>query len=169
MAGTQDATSQFYKDNPELPYSSTGYTRNYNVDKAEIQGVELTTDYQITDYLKYRHSYTFTDSEQKSGDNKGKPLNDLPKHMFNAGLDWDLNDQVYVWTQLNYRGETAGNSDDEKTPSYTFADLGAVYKYNDQLQFSTGIYNVTNKNVVEDGNSYVLDGRRYSFALNYKF
>lgn len=169
LAGTQDATSQFYKDNPELPYSSTGYTRNYNVDKAEIQGVELTTDYQITDYLKYRHSYTFTDSEQKSGDNKGKPLNDLPKHMFNAGLDWDLNDQVYVWTQLNYRGETAGNSDDEKTPSYTFADLGAVYKYNDQLQFSTGIYNVTNKNVVEDGNSYVLDGRRYSFALNYKF
>ncbi len=169
LAGSQDATSQFYIDNPELPFSSTGYTRNYNLDEAQIRGIELTTDYQITDYLKYRQSYTYTDSEQKSGANKGNPLNDIPKHMFNAGLDWDINDQVYVWSQLNYRGETAGNSDDEKTPSYTFVDLGAVYKHNDQLQFSTGVYNLANKNVVEDGNEYVLDGRRYSFALNYKF
>ena len=163
------ADSAFYQANPELPYSSTGYTRKFNIDEATIQGLELTTDYQITDYIKYRQSYTYTDSEQKSGADKGKPLNDLPKHMFNAGLDWDVNDQLLLWTQANYRGETAGTSADVRTPSYTFVDLGAVYKYTDQLQFSTGIYNVTNKNVVEDGNNYVLDGRRYSFAMNFKF
>lgn len=169
MAGSQVDGSQFYLDHPELPYNSTGYTYNYNVDEAEIQGLELTTDYQITDYVKYRHSYTYTDSEQKSGANAGKPLNDIPKHMFNAGLDWDINDQVFLWTQVNYRGETVGDSDDDKTPSYSFVDLGAVYKHNDKLQFSTGIYNLANKNVVDSGNSSVLDGRKYSFAVNLKF
>lgn len=169
MAGSQDEDSQFYLDHPELPFNSNGYTYNYNVDEAEIQGLEITTDYQISDYLKYRHSYTYTDSEQTSGQNKGKPLNDIPKHMFNAGLDWDLNDQVYLWTQLNYRGKTAGTSQNIQTPSYTFADIGAVYKYDHKLQFSTGIYNLANKDVVDDGNSSVLDGRRYSFAVNLKF
>ncbi len=160
------ANSQFYQDNPSFPYSSTGYTYNYNVDEAQIRGLELTTDYHVTDYLKYRHSYTYTQSEQKTGANQSKPLNDLPKHMFNAGLDWDLNDQWLLWTQLNYRGKTVG---DNATPAYTFVDLGAVYNYSDELKFSTGIYNVGNKNVLDDGNAWVLDGRRFSVAVNLKF
>lgn len=158
--------SEFYQANTNLPYSSTGYTFNYNVDEAQIRGLELTTDYHVTDYLKYRHSYTYTQSEQKTGANQGKPLNDLPKHMFNAGLDWDLNDQWLLWTQLNYRGKTVG---DNATPAYTFVDLGAVYNYSDDLKFSTGIYNVGNKNVLDDGNAWVLDGRRFSVAVNLKF
>ena len=166
IAGSQDPNSQFYLDNPELPYSSTGYTRNYNVDEAQIRGLELTTDYFITDYLKYRHSYTYTNSEQKTGDSKGDPLNDVPKHMFNAGLDWDVNDQWLLWSQLNYRGKTVGSS---ATPEYTFVDVGAVYSYSDNLKLSTGIYNLQNKNVLEDGNAWVLDGRRFNFAVNFRF
>jgi len=169
MPGSQEAGSDFYKEYPELPYNANGYTYNYNIDEAQIRGIELTTDYQINDTLKYRHSYTYTDSEQKSGQYEGKPLNDIPKHMFNAGLDWDVNDKLLLWSQLNYRGKTVGNTSDVQTPEYTFVDVGAVYKYDEKLQFSTGIYNVTNKNVLEDGNSWVLDGRRYNFALNYKF
>lgn len=169
LAGSQDPDSPFYQNNPDLPYNSTGYTANYNVDKAEIQGVELTTDYRITDYVKYRQSYTYTHSEQKSGQYNGKPLNDIPKHMFNAGLDWDVTDQVFLWTQLNYRGETSGSNNGLSTPSYTFVDLGAVYKYNEKLEFAAGVYNIANKNVVDDGNSSVLDGRRYSVAMNLKF
>ncbi len=169
MPGSQDADSDFYKEHPELPYNANGYTYNYNVDEAQIRGIELTTDYQITDNVKYRHSYTYTNSEQKSGQYEGKPLNDIPKHMFNAGIDWDVNDKLLLWSQLNYRGKTVGNTSDVQTPEYTFVDVGAVYKHDEKLQFSTGVYNLTNKNVLEDGNSWVLDGRRYNFALNYKF
>lgn len=158
--------SAFYQENGSFPYSSTGYTFNYNLDEAQIRGLELTTDYSITDYLKYRHSYTYTESEQKTGANKGDPLNDISKHMFNAGLDWDVNDQLSLWTQLNYRSKTVG---DNENPAYTFVDVGAVYDYSDAIKLSTGIYNVANKNVLEDGNAWVLDGRRYSFALNFKF
>jgi outer membrane receptor for ferrienterochelin and colicins len=169
MEGSQEEGSQFYDDHPELPFNDRGYRYKYNVDEAEIQGLELTTDYLFNEYLKYRQSYTYTDSEQKTGENKGKPLNDMSKHMFNAGLDWDVNDQIALWTQLNYRGKTIGTSAGVQTPAYTFVDLGAVYKYDDKLQFSTGVYNIANKNVSDDGNSSVLDGRRYNFAMNLKF
>ncbi len=174
IPGSQTSGSQFYIDNPNLVFNSNGYTSNYNVDKAQIKGIELTTDYYILENLKYRHSYTYTDSEQKSGTAKGKPLNDISKHMFNAGLDWDVTSKLVLWTQANYRGKTAGSVSSDgssitKTPSYTFVDLGLVYKYDKKLQFSSGVYNIGNKNVLDDGNSSVLDGRRYSFAMNMKF
>lgn len=163
-----------------------------NVDKAEIKGIELTTDYQILDNLKYRQSYTYTDSEQKSGIYKGYGLNNISKHMFNAGLDWNATSKLLLWTQLNYRGETIGSNSEEsvyeyrnnnterrsvktgkiltnKTPSYTFVDLGGVYKYDKKLSFNAGVYNIANKDVTDDGNSNVLDGRRYSVAMNLKF
>ncbi|WP_228286255.1 TonB-dependent receptor domain-containing protein [Arcobacter vandammei] len=163
-----------------------------NVDKAEIKGIELTTDWYILENLKYRHSYTYTDSEQKTGIYKGYALNNLSKHMFNAGIDFDATSKLLLWTQVNYRSETAGsNSEDTtyiyrnngterssvktgkikttKTPSYTFVDLGAVYKYDKNLSFNAGIYNIANKDVTDDGNSNVLDGRRYSVAMNMKF
>ena len=172
MVGSQTSGSQFYIDNPNLPYNSNGYTSNYNVDKAEIQGIEITTDYYILENLKYRHSYTYTDSEEKSGANKGNPLNDISKHMFNAGLDWDATSKVLLWTQANYRGETGGTNTNpsDKNPSYTFVDLGTVYKYDKKLQFSAGAYNIANKEVTtEDGYDSILDGRRYSVAMNLKF
>ncbi len=169
ISGSQDPNSSFYQNNPNLAYNSNGYTSNYNVDKAIIRGIELTTDYQILDHLKYRQSYTYTHSEQKSGQYEGKPLNDIPKSMFNAGLDWDVSDKIFLWTQLNYRGETSGSNNGVSTKAYTFVDLGAVYKYDSRLEFAAGVYNLTNKNVIDDGNSSVLDGRRYSIAMNVKF
>lgn len=175
IEGSQTPGSDFYLNNPEIPYNSYGYRERINVDEVEFKGIEFTTDYNITDYLKFKQSYTYTDSKQKSGDLEGYSLNAVPKHMFNAGLDWDVSDQVSLWTQLNYRGKTESHSvksgvvTTTETKAYTFVDLGALYKYDDQLEFSTGIYNLANKNVVDDGNSYVLDGRRYSFAMNFKF
>ncbi|AOA57309.1 TonB-dependent receptor domain-containing protein [Acinetobacter larvae] len=172
LDGSKIEGSDFYVKNPYLPYNANGWKNVINIDKAEIKGIELTTDYQVLDHLKYRQSYTYTDSEQKSGANKGNPLNDIPKHMFNAGLDWDVTDQVLLWSQVNYRGKTAGGSSnaDEKDPAYTFIDLGAVYKYSDNLKFTAGVYNLANKEVTtDDGYSYILDGRRYSVGVNFKF
>ncbi len=149
-----------------------GYTAYENVDEAEIKGIELTTDYYILDNLKYRHSYTYTHSEQKSGANQGNPLNDISKHMFNAGLDWDITSKTLLWTQVNYRGKTAGSSSNasDKNPAYTYVDLGSVYNYDKKISFTAGVYNVANKEVTsEDGFDYILDGRRFSLAMNVKF
>ena len=162
-----------YKGTTYDPYIY-GYSTYENIDKARIQGIEITTDYNITDNLVYKHSYTFTDSEQKTGANKGQPLNNISKHMFNASLDWAATSKLDIWTQVNYRSKTAGNisriGNLEKQPSYTFTDIGLVYDIKDDVTFKFGIYNITNKEVTtEDGYDSILDGRRYSFSLNYKF
>ncbi|AXX91471.1 TonB-dependent receptor [Malaciobacter molluscorum LMG 25693] len=151
-----------------------GYTAYENIDEAQIKGIEFTTDYQITPTLSYRQSYTYTDSEKKSGINKGDPLNDISKHMFNAGLDWEATSKLLLWTQVNYRSKSAGSipkgADSlQKNPSYTFADAGLVYDVNKDIKLKFGIYNIANEKVTTDDYDMVLDGRRYSFAMNIKF
>lgn len=160
------------------PAHPFGYTTMTNVDSAELQGVEWTLDWKINRELTYRHSYTYAESEQTSGTNAGKPLNDIPEHMFNVALDWRAAAQWNLWTQLNYRGKTSGRTtnasgsatNDVRYPAYTFLDLGVVYDVTKDVKLRFGVYNLTNKTVTpEDGFAYVLDGRRYSVALNVRF
>lgn len=181
LAGSKDKESDFYKkDYPNFPFSKVGYTKYYNVDEAQSKGLELTTEYAILDNLKYRHSYTYNKTKQKTGKDKGKPFSDTPKHSLNIGLDWDVNSKLLLWTQLNYSGKTSGNVPQgggdlglEKR-AYTLVDLGAVYKYSEKIAFSGGIYNLTNRTNkvlgdVNKSNERDLDGRRFSLAMNVKF
>lgn len=163
----------------EYPAHQFGYTSYENVDKAELRGIEFTLDYDILDNLTYRHSYTFTDTEQKSGEYKGEPLNDVARHMFNASLDWGVTSRLNLWTQVNYRGETSGrwqtgtsgsSTNGIKYPSYTFVDAGLVYRPEDSWSFKAGIYNLANKEVTTDGDyAYNLDGRRFIVGLTKSF
>ena len=168
----------FYKGK-EYPAHPFGYTSYENVDKAELRGIEFTLDYDVLDNLTYRHSYTWTDTEQKSGEYKGEPLNDVAKHMFNASLDWEVTERLNLWTQVNYRGETSGrwqtgtsgsSTNGIKYPSYTFADMGLVFRPQDGLSLKAGVYNVTNKKVsTDDDYAYNLDGRRFIVGLTKSF
>jgi outer membrane receptor for ferrienterochelin and colicins len=160
------------------PAIATGYTTMENVDSAELQGLEWTMDWKINRDLTYRHSYTFAESEQTSGTNIGRPLNDIPKHMFNVSLDWRAAPKLTLWTQLNVRGETSGRAtnasgsatNDLTYPSYTFMDVGVVYDLTKDMKLRLGVYNIANKVVTaEEGYAYILDGRRYSVAMNYRF
>ncbi|MDV7402988.1 TonB-dependent receptor, partial [Arthrospira platensis SPKY1] len=65
-------------DFADLGYSTAN--RATNIDKAVIQGLELAGRWQILDRLALRGNYTLTDSEQKSGTNKGRPLNNSARH-----------------------------------------------------------------------------------------
>ncbi|QKF58925.1 TonB-dependent receptor domain-containing protein [Aliarcobacter lanthieri] len=160
---------------------AAGYTTYYNVDEAESKGIELTTKYNILDNLVYRHSYTFNDTEVTKGKDKGQAFTDSPKHMFNVGLDWDVTSKLLLWTQANYNGKTGGNRGGQqgsiatKKKAYTVVDLGGVYNFDKKLQFSAGVYNISNK---KNNNPWVelnttdqrdIDGRRFSVAMNMKF
>ena len=144
-----------------------------NVDKANMRGVEATFGWQPTDDLKISANYTFTDTEQKSGPNKGKPLNEMPKHMFNTILDWQTTNTVGLWGRVNYRSETSDylsrTTMAKGKPAYTMIDMGLNYKPTDQIQVNAGIYNVFDKKIDTDTYNYVLDGRRYNIGLIYKF
>jgi outer membrane receptor for ferrienterochelin and colicins len=147
------------------PANSYGYTTYENVDEAEVDGVEITVDFNIIDSLMLTQNYTYTATEITSGDDKGEPLNDVAEYMYNAGLEWLTSDALSLWTQLNYVGETS----DSECPGYTFVDLGLVYKLTDVTTVKLGIYNVANKKVTTEDYDVVLDGMRYSLAMDVKF
>ncbi|ATR84713.1 ligand-gated channel protein [Pseudomonas defluvii] len=144
-----------------------------NVDEAQMRGVEATLDWAITQRLTLATNYTFTDSEQKSGALKGKALNQMPRHMFNATLDWQNTDQLGTWTRLNYRGKTSDylgrTTMSDGTPSYTFVDVGGTYKVTKNLKLLAGVYNVFNKEVDYAEYQTVLDGRRYTVGMDLSF
>lgn len=144
-----------------------------NVDKAQMRGVEATFDWQIIDSVKLAANYTFTHSEQKSGKFKGKPLNQMPRHMFNTTVDWNATDSINAWTRVNYRGKTSDylsrTSMGKSTPAYTFLDLGVNYKVSSNLSIMGGIYNLGNKTIDYDKFNTVLDGRRYQIGATVTF
>ncbi|WP_159915447.1 TonB-dependent receptor [Pantoea sp. 18069] len=160
------------------PAHQYGYTLMENVDSAELKGLEWTADWKVNRDWTYRHSYTYAKTEQTSGTNAGKPLNDIPEHMFNTTLDWRATHKLNVWTQLNFRGKTSGrttnasgsSTNDVKYPAYTFVDVGLVYAAAPNVKLRFGVYNLTNKVVTpEEGFAYVLDGRRYSASMTVQF
>ncbi|CAM3368662.1 ligand-gated channel protein [Yersinia entomophaga] len=144
-----------------------------NVDEATMRGVEATFNWDISKDWTLGSSYTFTQSKQKSGKFSGQPLNQMPKHMVNATLDWKTSEDLATWIRANYRSKTSEYLDRTnlkgRTPSYTFVDLGANYKLTKELRLMGGVYNVLDKRVDTTVSDKVLDGRRYMVGVNYDF
>ncbi len=149
-------------------------TYRVNVDDAVTQGVEASLSAPLSDTLALTASYTFTDSEQKSGEYAGEPLTQLPRHQVSATLDWDVNARLSQWTKVTYRGEesqpTTGPSQSAiVAPSYTFVDAGIGYQLNDSTTVNAGIYNLFDERITYDEYGYVDDGRRVWLGLNVAF
>lgn len=144
-----------------------------NISDAQMQGVEATVDYDISEDIRLSSSYTYTDSEQKTGEFKGQPLNKTPKHMINASVDWQVNDKLDLWVQGNYRGKTSDylsrTSMGDGTPGYEFFDVGLVYQLNGNTDLKAGVYNLANKKVTNEDYGAVLDGRNVSLGLTVNF
>ncbi|MFW1951182.1 ligand-gated channel protein [Acinetobacter beijerinckii] len=144
-----------------------------NVDKANMRGAEATFGWKVLPNVNLSANYTFTDTEQKSGMNKGKPLNEMPKHMFNTTGDWEINDQLSSWGRINYRSKTSDylsrTAMAKGKPAYTMVDVGLNYKPTRNIAVAAGIYNLFDKEINKATYNYVLDGRRYNLGVTYSF
>src|SRR5690606_15421620 len=67
----------FITGNPLIP--DGWYSQRLNIDEAVTQGAEIASSWQFAPSWKLSASYTYTDSEQKSGANKGAPLTNTPE------------------------------------------------------------------------------------------
>ena len=149
-------------------------TTYMNVDKAYSRGVEASMKLPLADDWSMTSSYTFTKSEQKTGQYQGQPLNQLPKHLFTTTVNWQASDALQAWTRINFRGKesqpiTGPSSSSVVAPSYTFVDLGGSYAVNKRVSVYAGIYNLFDKQVGYDDYGYVEDGRRYWLGVGVKF
>ena len=144
-----------------------------NVDKANIRGVESTFGWKMAHDLNWTASYTYTESEQRSGKFSGKPLNKMPKHMFNTTLDWQTTQDLGLWSRLNFRGKTSEylsrTSMAQGKPSYSQLDIGLRYDVLKDLLVTAGVYNVLDKQIGYDTYGLVLDGRHYTAGITYRF
>ncbi len=176
------------ENDPLIPDGT--YSQQVNVDEAITQGVELSTGYQFAPDWRVNANYTYTDSEQKSGDNKGEPLTDTPEHAINATLGWQATAKLDTWLSAEYRSERYRNRESVRgAPSfddlgdfkaYSLFHLGGNYAVTDQLNLSATIYNLFDKDFVDyraygDGTSFgnvyanSEEGRRLWLSARYEF
>ncbi|MFA7668927.1 MAG: ligand-gated channel protein [Burkholderiaceae bacterium] len=157
------------------PNSRGNYPTTYvNVDNAVTRGLEASISAPLTDTFSTTASYTYTDSEQKSGEYAGQPLTQLPKHMFNLSFNWEPTEKINGWTRLSFRGKESDptgaiSSSSMMAPSVTLVDFGGSYKFNKTVTMHAGVYNVFDKYVAYDDYSYVEDGRRFWLGMDIKF
>lgn len=168
----------------EDPYYTVFY--NYNIDNAVIQGIELTAEWEATNTLTFRGSYTYTDSEQKTGAYAGLPLTRTPKHMANLRADWSTPvDGLATWASLNYHGSEInaglrigsngkpvyGNGEviARKYGAYTTLDFGASYAVNDSVNIRGAVYNILDKKVEATDFNTTMEGRRFWLSLTSTF
>lgn len=166
------------------------YGQDINIDEAITQGIELATGYQFNPDWRLSANYTYTDSEQQSGENKGDPLTDTPEHAVNATLRWQTTAKLDTWLSAEYRSERYRNRESVRgAPSfddlgdfkaYSLFHLGGNYAVTDQLNLSATIYNLFDQDFVDyraygDGTSFgnvyanSEEGRRLWLSARYEF
>ena len=136
-------------DFADLGYASPA-TRNVNIDKVVIQGAEVAGNWVISDAIDLRANYTYTDSEQRSGAEKGLPLGDSARHMANATLNWKLNEQFSLFLTGEARSKRfAGVSAIDASPiyyrNYSVLHLGGSYALNEFVTFNARINNLLDR------------------------
>ncbi|MFV0456797.1 MAG: TonB-dependent receptor domain-containing protein [Pseudomonas sp.] len=150
--------------------TQTKYGQLVNVGEAETQGIELATRIPLANAWWINANYTYTDSEQESGDNKGRPLTNTPEHMLNTRLNWQATDRLKTWLAYEYRSDTlrfldarsnlSGNNAavhdqvGNKLSAYSLFHLGAAYRATQNLTLQATIYNLFDKDFLRS-DSYI--------------
>lgn len=156
-----------------------------NVQEALIQGIELTADYEISPSLDVRGTYTYTKSEQESGEFEGFPLARTPEHMASLRLDWMTPvEGLDMWGTVNYHGsETNAGArigtngtpvvingvTGYKYDAYTTVDVGGGYQLTDAVKVNAAVYNLFDKELTSEDNNVVGEGRKLWLGLTTTF
>ncbi|KHL71064.1 tonB-denpendent receptor [Pseudomonas flexibilis] len=179
----------FYTANPNQPgcvsfgsgFTQESFAQSINIDEAVTRGLELASRWQFAPRWSLSGNYTYSDSEQKSGINKGAPLTNTPEHMLNASLNWNASERLTLWIKGEYRGERARFTDKYENltaanqalqdevgdlKAYEVFHLGGSYKASENVTFNASIYNLFDKDFL-DGETYTTDTGAVGWASYY--
>lgn len=129
------------------------YGQSINIDKAVTRGVEAAAKFAFTPNLSLSLNYTYTDSEQKTGTNKGLPVVNTPKHMLNGNLRWKPAESLSTWVRAEVRSGRYRGTGIEQTQlgdykGYALFHLGGSYDVTKNFRVSATVYNLFNKDFV---------------------
>lgn len=132
----------------------TSWSQKINIDEALVRGAEVAARWQMSEALSLRANYTYTDSKQLSGGEKGQPLTNSAKHMSNLTLGWDINDKANVYLTSETRSSRFRDVDEDGNAlyfkNYNVLHLGASYEISANLSVNGRINNLLD----EDFTSY---------------
>lgn len=161
-------TSPAHAPNCHFNGETRQHLRQYvNLDTARLRGVEATLAVPLGP-VRLSTNYTLSSSKVTSGVNTGRPLNDMPRHMVNLGLDWRVNAHWQAWAKARYKSKSLEDGTRQR-PAYTLVDLGTGYQATKQIRLHAGIYNVLDKKIDNDTYGKTLDGRRYFVGMTVDF
>lgn len=138
-----------------------------NIDSADLTGLEASLAYPLGP-ARLSASYTFTDSQIKRGANRGKPLNNLPRHMLNLGADWPLAPGLHLWSKARYKSKSI-ETGSSQIPAYTLVDVGLGWQLGKTWRLAGGLYNLFDKQITTADFGKTLDGRRLYLSLTADF
>jgi len=134
----------------DFPLQET-FRQSVNVDEAVTRGVEASATVPLGEAWSASGNYTYTWSEQRSGENKGFPLTNTPRHMANASVRFQPSDRVSGWLRGEYRSKRARRTTAAPDPAYEalgdykaygLVHLGGSYALGRGVTLSATIYNL---------------------------
>ncbi|TLX53277.1 TonB-dependent receptor [Stutzerimonas nosocomialis] len=162
-------------------FTQAEFAQSINIDEAVTQGLELAGSWQFAPAWTLAMNYTYTDSEQKSGANKGAPLTNTPEHMAHARLSWNTTDSLTLWLRGEYRGERARFTDRYENltaanqalmnqvgdlKAYEVFHLGGSFRATPNLTLNATIYNLFDKDFTK-GSYYTTNTGAVGWASDY--
>ncbi len=181
---TDKISTKTYQDGEQIPSygacaAGTGGTCSMpiNVDKAILYGAEFSLKTgkefrELTGGFGFDTSFAYTDTEQRSGINKGKPLSNVPMYNASVKVSFDKGDfGSYVRYVGKYRTPTFGVHTANVGPGEYFkdthiVDLGLNYKTNDKLTLGFVVNNLFDFDTI-DYFTYT-SGRGLSYSNSYQ-
>lgn len=154
---------------------------SYNIDNANIRGIELASRWQPLRAFAIKVGYTYTNSRQVGGAYNGYPLTRTPENMFNVRADWDVMPALTLWSAYTYHGSEidaglrvgtngARVADGvRKYGGYGTVDLGASYALTKNSRFNLALYNIGDKRLDASSYNTVGDGRRLWASVSTTF
>ena len=115
-----------------------------NVDKARIQGAELSLGAELGNWL-LAGALTYTDPQSRSGDNQGKRLQRRASQSARLDVDYQL-DEVLLggsWVVQDHRYNDAANQ--QRLPGYGLLNLRAGWEFAPQWSVRLTLDNVLDK------------------------
>ena len=138
-AGLSTGATAFLIDHEDLIQYDKPSNTYLNLGSARSQGIELDADWQASEQLQLGLSYTYLDTEQRSGANAGNELPNAPRHHWGAQAVYQHNQWqssltgTYVSSSYsdaaNTRAETA-NGSAGRLPSYTLINARIARDFN---------------------------------------
>ncbi|MFD1033469.1 TonB-dependent receptor domain-containing protein [Sphingomonas hankookensis] len=123
------------------------FSQSINIDEARTRGIEAAGRIAFGPAVSLTANYTYTETEQLSGPEQGRPLVGIPRHMVNTNLRWAITDRASLWTRAEIRSSRYRGSNPQQAAlgdfrGYELFHVGGSYQVTPAFRLGAAVYNI---------------------------